>query len=105
VTPTPTPVQPPAAPSNLTATAVSSSQINLSWADNSNNETQFKVYRSKNGRGFKRIATVGANVTTYSNNGLRASTRYYYRVRAQNDAGQSDYSNTASATTNPRPQH
>jgi galactose oxidase len=99
--PTPTPVQSPTAPSNLTATAVSSSQINLSWIDNSNNETSFKVYRSKNGRNFGRLATVGANVTTFANTGLRASTTYHYRVRAQNDGGNSAYSNTASATTNP----
>ncbi len=100
VTPTPTPLQPPAAPSNLTATAVSASQVNLSWTDNSNNETSFRVYRSKGGGRFKRIATVGANVTAYSNTGLQPATTYFYRVRARNDAGDSDYSNTATATTN-----
>jgi Domain of unknown function (DUF1929)/Fibronectin type III domain/Kelch motif len=100
-TPTPTPLQPPAAPSNLTATAVSSSQIDLSWTDNSNNETGFKVYRSKNRRRFRHLATLGANVTTFANTGLRASTTYHYRVRAQNQGGNSAYSNTASATTNP----
>jgi titin len=100
VTPTPPPVQPPAAPSNLTATAVSSSQINLSWTDNSNNETSFEVYRSKTGRSFKRIATVGANVTTFADTG-RLPASPTYRVRAHNDGGNSDYSNIASATTNP----
>src|SRR4029453_13305997 len=66
-TPTPTPTAPPiptpAAPTNLPATALSSSQINLSWTDHSNNETGFKVYRARHGQSFKQIATVGANVT------------------------------------------
>jgi galactose oxidase len=100
-TPTPTPVQPPAATSNLTATAVSASQINLSWTDNSNNETSFRVYRSRSGGRFRRIATVGANVTAYSNTELEPATTYSYRVQARNDAGNSNYSNTASATTSP----
>jgi hypothetical protein len=102
-TPTPTATPTPAAPTNLAATAVSSSQINLSWTDNSNNETGFKVERSKNGNGnsFSQIATVGANVTTYSNTGLSRATKYYYRVRAYNGGGNSGYSNIASATTNP----
>jgi len=81
---------------------VSSSQINLSWIDHSNNESGFKVYRSSKRRGgVRRIATVGANVTTFANTGLRASTRYRYRVRAYNSAGNSADSNTATATTNP----
>ena len=101
--PTPTPTPTPAAPTNLTATAASSSQINLSWTDNSNNETGFKVDRSKNGRGFTEIATRGADVTTYASTGLAASTTYYYRVRAYNGGGNSGYSNVASATTLPNP--
>jgi hypothetical protein len=101
--PTPTPTvtpRPPAAPSNLRATAVSSSRINLSWTDNSNNETVFKVYRSREKSRFKQIATVGANVTTFADTatGLTASKRYNYRVRAHNGSGDSGYSNTASAT-------
>ena len=100
-TPTPTPGQPPAAPTNLVATAISSSQIALSWTDNSTTETGFQIARSNNGVNFIQIATVGANVTSYTNNGLTAGTTYYYRVRASNSSGNSAVSNVASATTPP----
>ncbi|MBI5383637.1 MAG: fibronectin type III domain-containing protein, partial [Verrucomicrobia bacterium] len=90
---------PPAAPSGLTASAASASQINLAWTDNANNETGFALERSTDNATFTQIATVGANVTSYANTGLSASTTYYYRVRASNAAGNSAYSATASATT------
>ena len=93
------PASPPTAPTNLIAAAASSSQINLSWTDNSNNETGFEVRRSSDGTTFTEIATVGANVTTYADSGLAASTKYYYRVRAYNSAGNSAYSNIVSVTT------
>ncbi|MFN8007242.1 MAG: fibronectin type III domain-containing protein [Terriglobia bacterium] len=94
----------PAAPSGLSATAISSSQINLSWTDNSSNETGFKIER-KTGVGgtYSQIATVAANTTTYPNTGLSASTTYYYRVRAYNGIGDSAYSNEANATTQAPP--
>jgi len=89
----------PAAPSSLTATAASSSQINLAWVDNATNETGYSVERSTNGTTFTTVATLGANVTTYANTGLAAATTYSYRVRASNSIGNSAYSNTATATT------
>ncbi len=91
----------PAPPSGLTATAGSSSQINLSWTDNSNNETGFKIDQST-GSDFSQnltTVTVAANTTSYSATGLAASTTYYYRVRATNAVGDSANSNTANATT------
>jgi hypothetical protein len=97
-----TPVAPPAlpaAPSGLTATAVSKSQINLAWIDNSGNETGFKIERSTDNKTFAQIATVGVNVKTYSNTGLSQNKNYYYRVRAYNDGGNSAFSNVASAKT------
>ncbi|MCX6334965.1 MAG: fibronectin type III domain-containing protein [Bacteroidia bacterium] len=89
----------PTAPSNLTATAASSTQINLSWTDNSNNETGFRIERSPDNSTWAEITTVSANVATYQNTGLAASTTYYYRVRAYNATGNSAYSNTASTTS------
>ena len=92
-------IEPPAAPSGLTANAISCSQVNLAWNDNSSNETSFKIERSTNGVNFSQIDTVGANVTTYSDTTVAQSTAYWYRVRASNSGGDSGYSNTASVTT------
>jgi fibronectin type 3 domain-containing protein len=90
---------PPTAPSGLTATAVSSAQINLTWVDNSNNETGFKIERSTDGVNFTQIALISGGLTAYSSTGLTASTQYTFRVRATNTAGDSGYSNTKAATT------
>lgn len=98
---TATSISPPLAPSNLSATAVSASQINLSWVDNSNNETGFKIERCV-GSGctnFSQIAQPGAGVANYSDTGLASSTTYTYRIRAFNSGGDSSYSNTSAATT------
>ena len=92
---------PPSAPSNLTATAISSSRIDLAWADNSTDEDGFKIYRSTDNVNFVFYATVGANVTTRSNTSLSGSTTYYYRVFAYNSGGNSANSNVATATTLP----
>ena len=89
----------PTAPSGLTASPVSSSQINLTWTDSSTNETGFKVERSTDGVNFTLLTTVGGNVTTYGSTGLAAGTLYAFRVRATNAAGDSANSNLASATT------
>jgi hypothetical protein len=97
--PVPSPASPPAAPSGLSAAAASSSRIDLSWTDNSSDEGGFKVERSPNGTTWTQVATVGANARTYAAAGLSASTQYYFRVRAYNAAGDSAYSNAASATT------
>jgi len=101
--PTPTSTAPagtvPKPPSGLTAAAVSSSQIRLSWSDNAGDEGGFKIERSTDGTSFQQIATVGANVGTYSDTGLAGNTWYRYRVRASNAAGDSAYSNTAVAKT------
>lgn len=93
----------PAAPSSPSASAVSSTQINLSWTDNSNNETGFSIERSPNNSTWAEITTVGSNITSYQNTGLAASTMYYYRVRAYNGAGNSSYTSTANATTQAPP--
>jgi hypothetical protein len=99
-TPTPIPPPLPAAPSGLTATAVSRNRIDLAWQDNSSNETGFQIERSRAGGAFSLIATTGASATTYSNTtGLGPNKTYSYRLRAVNTAGSSAYSNTASATT------
>ena len=82
----------PGAPSNLTATAASCSQINLSWTASTGTVTGYYVYRNST-----KIATV--STTSYSDTGLSASTEYSYYVVAYNSNGNSGNSNTAKATT------
>lgn len=89
---------PPAAPANLVTTVILPDQINLSWTDNSANETGFRVERRDNGGAFSIIATVGAGISAFSNTLLQLDTAYVYRVCATNTAGSSGYSNESLAT-------
>jgi hypothetical protein len=99
-TSSPPPPAPPAAPGGLSASAASSSSINLFWADNSSNELGFRLERKTGSAGaYALIATLPAGQTGYADAGLQASTAYFYRVKAYNNAGESGYSNEAFATT------
>ncbi|HEV2192907.1 MAG TPA: spherulation-specific family 4 protein, partial [Nitrosopumilaceae archaeon] len=94
----------PQSSTGLTATALSSSQINLSWTAPANNGgsaiTGYKIERSTNaGSTWSTITNTTATAITYSDTGLVASTAYSYRVSAINSVGTSSPSNTASATT------
>lgn len=94
-----------AAPTNLTATAVSPTQINLAWTDNSTGEDGFLIERCEgNGKCtvFIPIAGTSANITAFANTGLKPFTFYNYRVRAFSTGGDSPYSNRARDKT-PKP--
>ena len=95
---------PPAAPTGLTATAVSSSQIDLNWADNTESDlSYYNVYRSTSGGSYSRIAS-NVRLSAYSNTGLTAETTYYYAVTAVDKSGnESSKSEQASATTQVAP--
>jgi peptidyl-Asp metalloendopeptidase len=90
---------PPTAPSTASATALAHDRIALQWADRSSDEQGFVIERAVGGGSFSQRATVGANVTSFTDTGLIASTTYHYRIRAYNGAGSSAFSNVASATT------
>ncbi|WP_439557742.1 fibronectin type III domain-containing protein [Dyadobacter sp.] len=89
----------PKPPSALVATAVSASQINLGWTDNSSDETSFEVESSLDGVTFGKIADVAANTVIYQHTGLKPATKYWYRVLAKNSAGKSAYTSIVSAVT------
>jgi len=92
------------APSDLNTTVASTSRIDLTWTDNSPDETGFRIERSEDGSTFTEIHdTEVPNITGYSDTVLEADTRYYYRVRAYNALGYSGYSNVHSSTTYPNP--
>lgn len=89
----------PAAPGNLAAAAVSPTQVNLAWADNSFNEQGFRIERSLDGAAFTQIGLSLPNATAWSDASVAANTKYDYRVCATNSAGDSDYTAVASVTT------
>ena len=92
-------VQPsPAAPSDLAATAISPSEIDLTWVDNSDNEDEFEIQRDS-GSGFQGITSVGADSTAFSDSGLDPETEYTYRIRATSSSGASEWTGGVSATT------
>jgi hypothetical protein len=85
----------PLPPPKLSATAVSSSQVNLAWS-NVYGETGFQIERSPDGFNWTMVASTAAHVTTFQDSGLSPTTTYYYRVRATNGAGTSAPSSVVS---------
>lgn len=91
---------PPNAPTLLKIFTVNSKNVHFIWNDNSSNELGFIIERSDgNAESFRQVATVKANVKEYINSSLTPNTSYYYRIKAYNEDGQSDYSNVLSVTT------
>jgi probable HAF family extracellular repeat protein len=91
----------PVAPSELKATVVSTDQIDLSWADNSQNEFAFAIWRQSSGGEWTRIGVVPPGVTTYSDRTVLPHVTYIYRVRATNNGGASGWTPEVSASTLP----
>ena len=94
-----TPLPAPSAPSGLVASIVSAAQVNVSWLDNSSNESSFSLERATGTGSFAVIATLTANTTTYQNTTTVAGATYSYRVRAANAGGNSAYSAVVTVTT------
>jgi hypothetical protein len=90
----------PNAPGGLSATAISSTQINLHWGDNADFENGFRIERGFTSSGpWLQIAETMANVTSFSDTNVTAGNTFFYRVRSFNVTGPSPYSDTDSATT------
>lgn len=90
----------PLAPSELQAEAVSATQIDLEWIDNSDNEIGFKIERKigENGN-YIQITQTGEDETSYQDIGLELNTTYFYRVYAFNGYAASEYSEEVSEAT------
>ena len=89
----------PLSPSGLVATLVSSTHADLTWTDESGDETFFQIQRRAGGGTWQILATPGPNATAYSDNEIFPDRDYEYRIRAGNNAGYSDYAEMATVMT------
>ena len=87
------------APSSLSASPASTSQINLSWTDNSSAESGYQVERSTDNSTWTTIGTTVANATSYASTGLSACQTYYYRIKAINGISASAYPSSVNGRT------
>jgi hypothetical protein len=90
---------PPNTPENLVASASSTTQVNLSWTDKSDNENWFRIERKVGSGNFELLIDVAPNLTSHSDTGLTPSTSYTYRIRSASAAGLSQPSNESEVTT------
>jgi hypothetical protein len=93
------PAATPAAPTNPSATALSSTVIEIGWTNNATNQTGFPIEMSTDDATWNVIATAGQSATSYNVGGLLPYTLYYFRVAASNGAGTSSYTSSVNATT------
>lgn len=91
---------PPSAPSGLEAETISDNEIELTWNDNSSDELGFKIERRQDEEeAFVQVAKVDDDTESYTDDELEGGTTYHYRVRAYNEAADSDASSSVEATT------
>jgi len=87
-------------PTNLRVIETQNTSVKLQWADRAYGETGYQVWRATSSAGpFTQRATLGANVTTYTDVNLTPDRTYYYIVRAMKSSTPSSYTTTAVATT------
>lgn len=87
-------------PSNLTGSVISSTQINLTWKDNSTNESGFKIERKTDSGSYIVTGNVGTNIMAFNDVNLSPNTNYTYRIYSYNASGNSPtYSNEISLKT------
>lgn len=86
-------------PSDLTATTIGETSIDIEWTNGSTNEDGIIIERSRNGATYGVVGTVAKGITSFSNSGLIRSTLYYYRIRAYKGTNYSNYSNILQITT------
>lgn len=89
----------PAKPSNLQLLNITTGAASIKWTDNSNNESNFEVYKSVNDGAFNKVATLAPNTTQFTDTSLFAHTNYTFKVSSKNVRGSSDYSNVVSAVS------
>lgn len=89
----------PASPESMQAASSGSNTIVTTWVDAADNESGFDVERKTASTGLWSLVTQRpTNSTTWTDTGLAPDQEYYYRVRARNSVGYSNYSNMARAT-------
>ena len=86
-------------PGSLHAVAVSRSRIDLTWDDNSGEEVRYEIERSLDREAFKRIASLPADATAFTDTPLRKATTYHYQVRACTADACTPFHYPVSATT------
>lgn len=97
----PPPSNPPTAPGacNVPPDSISYTSLTIGWTDNSSNETGFEIYKSIDNSTFSLVTTTAANATSYGATELLANQDYWFKVRAINADGNSDYSACSKVTT------
>lgn len=90
-------------PTNFTDTVISHAQLNLSWTDNTGDETAFILERSEDNSTFSVIAVLAPNTLTYADTGLNANDDYYYRIKTATAGDTSAYTSVITAHTPPVP--
>jgi fibronectin type 3 domain-containing protein len=95
---------PPQTPTGVVVSAVSGTTVSLTWKDNANNETGYKVLRKSGlASDFSEVGALGPNSTAFTDTGLTPGVTYDYHVQAYNIAGYSDFTGLTVTTVPPAP--
>lgn len=93
------PLSIPLAPASLIVSQVGRTAVTIKWQDVADNEKAHRIAISTDGQNWENAAVIAANKQSYRVTGLRPNTRYFFKIRAANDAGFSEFSNVIEVRT------